>query len=258
MRMCTGLAMMVLLLGGCASDGRQAVPGEGLSWSPGWARIGQQLRNSARDPAVWGPLLGTALLQIGDADTQLSDRLREDTPLFGSTEAAQRASDDWWDVTGLLWLGSAMLTPGPGEAGDWLTLKGQLLTQEWLAAKTARGLTSGLKSLTDRERPNGINDRSFPSGHANTSSVQAQLACYNLRYSDYNGLCRLGQGAAVLTAWARVEAGMHYPSDVLVGWALGRFIGRSAEAWLGNGEGRPQIDARLLGRDWELSFRWQF
>ncbi len=257
------LVLLILLMSGCASDGRQPLLGEGLSWSPGWDRVAQEVRDSARDPAVWGPLLGAVLLQAGDADTRLSDRLREDRPLFGSTDNAQRASDDWRDLAGLLWLGSAVLAPGPEEAGDWLSLKGQLLAQEWLAAKAARGLTSGLKSLTGRERPNGLNDRSFPSGHATTASVQAHLACYNLSHSGYSGelpggLCRLGQGAAMLTAWARVEAGMHYPSDVLVGWAIGRFFARSAEAWLGDGRGHPQVDARLLGRDWELSLRWQF
>jgi len=160
--------------------------------------------------------------------------------------------------------------------------QGQLLLQQWLAAKTARGLTSGLKSMTDRERPNGLNLRSFPSGHATTASAQAQLACYNLSRSGggpasaqaqlacYNlsrsgggpmvsrGLCRAGQGAAVLTGWARVEAGMHYPSDVLVGWALGRFVTSAAEAWMGDGEAIPRVDLQAMGDDWLLSLRWQF
>jgi membrane-associated phospholipid phosphatase len=36
------------------------------------------------------------------------------------------------------------------------------------------------------------------------------------------------------TAWARVEAGAHYPSDVLFGMALGNFFARFAtEAFLG-------------------------
>ena len=31
-------------------------------------------------------------------------------------------------------------------------------------------------------------------------------------------------GIAAGTAWARIEAGEHYPSDVLVGYALGHFF----------------------------------
>jgi membrane-associated phospholipid phosphatase len=256
--------LVILLLGGCAANGRQPVLGAGGGWSPGWARVGQAAAGAARDPAVWGPLLGAALLQIGDADRTLSDRLREDTPLFGSTTAAEQASDDWRDATGWLWVGSALLAPGPGRAGDWLSLKSRLLLQQWLAAKTARGLTSGLKSLTGRERPNGLNDRSFPSGHATTASAQARLACYNLTQAGHPdaalaaGLCRTGQVAALATGWARVEAGMHYPSDVLAGWAIGRFLTRTAEAWFDDDPASPMVGLNLYRNEWEVSFRWQF
>lgn len=29
----------------------------------------------------------------------------------------------------------------------------------------------------------------------------------------------------MLTGWSRVEAGKHYSSDVMVGWAIGNFLG---------------------------------
>jgi len=252
----------VLLLTGCAASPQGPFLGRELTWTPDRHRIGQTLRQAAADPAVWGPLLAAALLQLDAADRRLSDRLREDTPLFGSTTTAQQASDDARDATGWLWLGSAVLTPGPGRAGEWLSLKGQVLAQEWIAAKAARGLTSGFKSLSARERPNGLNDRSFPSGHATTASVQAHLACLNLAYTTATPLtdaaCRLGQGMAVLSGWARVEAGMHYPSDVLVGWAIGRFFASSVRAWLGDGPADPAVDARVQNGEWELSLRWQF
>ena len=38
---------------------------------------------------------------------------------------------------------------------------------------------------------------------------------------------------AALTGWARVQAGAHFPSDVLVGLALGGALGRQAMAVLG-------------------------
>jgi membrane-associated phospholipid phosphatase len=45
----------------------------------------------------------------------------------------------------------------------------------------------------------------------------------------------IGAGAITAgTAWARVEAGAHYPSDVLVGVALGNFMAAFfTEAFLG-------------------------
>lgn len=69
-----------------------------------------------------------------------------------------------------------------------------------LAAGVALGATieiiEGLKSATNRTRPNVVNDRSLPSGHASTTA----------------------------TAWARIEAGKHHPPDVLRGAALGNFV----------------------------------
>ncbi len=69
-----------------------------------------------------------------------------------------------------------------------------------LAAGAALGatieITEGLKSATNRTRPNGENDRSLPSGHAST----------------------------IATARARIETGKHHPSDVLLGAVLGNFV----------------------------------
>jgi membrane-associated phospholipid phosphatase len=55
------------------------------------------------------------------------------------------------------------------------------------------------------------------------------MASENLRRSTLRRSVRLGLGAGIETlaagtAWARVEAGAHYPSDVLAGAALGRFV----------------------------------
>ncbi len=94
-----------------------------------------------------------------------------------------------------------------------------------------RGLTGGggLKSLVSRERPNGRDDRSFPSGHASGASVSTSLAIANLDYlpvSDFmNTGLRMGlYGVAGATALARVEAGEHHLADVLAGYALGHFV----------------------------------
>ena len=47
-----------------------------------------------RDPNVWAPVAAAVALQAGDLDEQISDQLRENTPLFGSSENALDASDD--------------------------------------------------------------------------------------------------------------------------------------------------------------------
>ncbi len=91
-------------------------------------------------------------------------------------------------------------------------------------------LTQTVKVLTGRERPSkwGANDdyHSFFSGH---SSLTASAAATTLYYA-YNVnnapphakvLGWTAAGLSLATGIMRIEAGKHYPSDVLVGWAIG-------------------------------------
>ena len=70
----------------------------------------------------------------------------------------------------------------------------------------------------------------------------------------------LGAGLAVGTAYARVEAKEHFPSDVLVGAALGHFIGVFAnEAFLGIDQPyqfSPNVDLSRDGVLIEISGRF--
>jgi membrane-associated phospholipid phosphatase len=86
-----------------------------------------------------------------------------------------------------------------------------------------------MKDAFKRARPRSGGERSFPSGHAMDVGFSAGLIRGNLRSTPLPeklstaadvGLYLL-QGAG---AWSRVEAGAHYPADVLVGLALGQFI----------------------------------
>ena len=109
-----------------------------------------------------------------------------------------------------------------------------------LAAElTTDELTEVLKTVTGRLRPNGIGHSSFPFGHASTAAVSGTLASDNidsLNISQGSRLALEGLAAALTvgTAYARVEARQHFPSDVLAGAALGHFIGGFADgAFLG-------------------------
>jgi membrane-associated phospholipid phosphatase len=90
-----------------------------------------------------------------------------------------------------------------------------------------------------RERPDGSDDDSFPSGHASTAAVFGTLTVRDLQSIDVSSAIRttleIGAGAMTAgTAWARVEAARHYASDVRVGIALGNLMGAFfTEAFLG-------------------------
>ncbi len=74
-----------------------------------------------------------------------------------------------------------------------------------------------LKRTTNETRPNGKDDRSFPSGHTAVAFAAAQ-------YMQMRGGWRYGVPAylaASLTGYSRVRAKEHYWRDVLAGAALG-------------------------------------
>jgi membrane-associated phospholipid phosphatase len=77
--------------------------------------------------------------------------------------------------------------------------------------------------------------RSFFSGHASSAFALATLM--STVYADVHGrshasdaLWAMSLSVAALTGLARVKAGMHYPSDVLAGAAVGAAIGRLVPA----------------------------
>jgi membrane-associated phospholipid phosphatase len=75
----------------------------------------------------------------------------------------------------------------------------------------------GLKYTVKETRPNGLDDRSFPSGH--TSSAFCGAAFLDIRYGPAYGIP--AYGAASLVGWSRIESNMHYPLDVVAGAVIG-------------------------------------
>jgi hypothetical protein len=204
--------------------------GEQATISPGWARIREAATDAARDPWVWAPLTAAALLQIDDLDRRTSDWAREHTPVFGSQKSAEDWSDDLRSASVALQVATLLATPSGDEPGEWLINKAKGAAVEVAAVAVSTATTATLKDATDRERPNGADRESFPSGHASAAAVHGELAKRNLESIDMAPAARCASDIGIDiviagTAWARVEAGWHYPSDTLAGVALGTFLG---------------------------------
>lgn len=200
-----------------------------------------------QNPNVWVPLMAAAVLQVDDLDEELSDALREDKPLFGSTRNAVESSDNFRDLTEVGYLGTAMMTPGSTSTGGWIGDKGVLLAGQSLIIQMGQVATSEIKTATGRERPNSRDTKSFVSGHTSAASSQSQMAVLNVENlqitEGYKQTLNLTfNGLAALTGWARVEAGEHYPSDVLAGWALGYLTSNIGGEFIG--QDRMQIQVR--------------
>lgn len=220
--------------------------------TPGWGeRFGRAMRNAALSPRTWVPLLGALALQAGDADRRLQAWAAEHTPIFGSRRQADSMSDDFKLAANSAWVASALAPWREQSEGSWLADKTQVLAVQVSAHMVTSTVVGELKDSTARMRPNGEGATSFPSDHASRVALHGTLAKSNLRqlgWSDRSvAAADLGLDAlSMATAWARVEANQHYPSDVLAGLALGHFIGTFAtEAFLGgNAAQAPQLNVQ--------------
>lgn len=228
-RVCVGLLIAVAWLQGCSSLPPVA--------GPSMADMKRAARAAAMDPNTWLPAMGATLVLAADRDRAWSDWARRERPVFGSTGAARRGSDVLLYTSLGSVLASSLWAGGDGTASR---RSSRLPVQSGALAATAMA-TQVIKVGVGRTRPDDSDDLSFPSGHASAAFGGATLTRRNLARLDLQPAMRsfLDAGAvslAAATAWARVEAGVHYPSDVLAGAALGNFVTAFVnDAWLRGG-----------------------
>jgi hypothetical protein len=260
----SAIVLCALLLSGCATLPDGTGWGEQATLTPGWDRVRESAVGAAKDPWTWVPLLGAAAFQIDDFDRRTADWARERTPVFGSQNSAEQWSDDLRSASSVAHYVTILATPGGDRPGEWLInkVKGTLVG---VAAVSATGqITNYMKEEFDRERPNGADGESFPSGHTSSSAVHTRLASRNLQSIEMSDATRttfdVGLHALTIgTSWARIEAGWHYPADTLFSMALGNFIASFInDAFMGLPESQPAV-ALQVGDEgavlhWSLRF----
>ena len=128
------------------------------------------------------------------------------------------ASEKGWDDAGTIARDALVLAAigVPVVKGDW---EGALQGGGSVAAASV--VTYGLKEAIPSVRPDGSDDKSFPSGH--TSTAFAAAASLHNRYGWEVGLP--AQLVAAFVGVSRVEARRHRVRDVLVGAAIGQASG---------------------------------
>ena len=162
-------------------------------------------------PAAIG---GTLALTLAPYDQAISSARRATNPSFGTIGEAAGGKVVMLSVVG------GTITASFFSQSTRLKSTAFALAQ---ATTVDLAIVYGLKYATQRERPDGSNNLSFPSGHAADAFVVATV------FSHYYGW-KWGvplYAAAGLIAVSRVEKGKHWPSDVAAGAAIGLLAGRS-------------------------------
>lgn len=264
------VAIACATLGGCATTSDQPASdrrawGTHATLSPSWGRVGRAAATAVRNPQTWAPAVGAALFSATDWDKDVSDWAQQHHPVFGSQRAALKASDNLRDGAKYGAIVTALLTPNGRDPAVAATGKLKGMGLQLGAYFATERVTTAFKRGVARRRPNGTNNRSFPSGHTSAAFAAGTLARQNVAASGYNptvsrvldvGFVSLGVG----TSWARVEAGVHYPSDALAGAALGHFIAAVVnDAFIGEHQGRaPRLSLQTrrgmvgVGLGWPL------
>lgn len=221
---------VALFVQGCSTmaDGRRW--GEDATLRPGWKKAGDSAFAAATSPMVVVPAAAALVLQVHDMDERLSRWAVGNTPLSGSNDRAERLSSDLRSVSLASFYLSVLATPGGDDPAGWLLSKAKGTAVQASAAALGNEITFVLKDAVGRKRPNGKDDEGFPSGHASNAAMFTVLASRNVQTMSIPVQAKTGVVTALHAvmfgvAWERVEAGVHYPSDVLAGMALAYFIG---------------------------------
>ena len=111
-------------------------------------------------------------------------------------------------------------------------------------------LTYTIKSLSQRQRPDGSNNYSFPSGHTSNSFLAAEL----INQIEGIPLSVPFYLLSINTALSRINDKKHFLSDVVFGAAIGISIGKGFKILR-----KEKTDQRLkdnLEKDFYIHFRW--
>jgi membrane-associated phospholipid phosphatase len=226
------LLVIVLIsvpLTGCGTLKNSRGWGQDAIYPVDLSRVPRAAYNALFDLQTLIPAAGAVVFGTTDLDKKVSNWASDHNPIFGSKDNADKASDYLLIPLFAESLLTTLVTPSGEDSKNWAYWKMKGIAVEGLALGATIGTTSLLKEATNRTRPDKSEDKSFPSGHSSNAFSSATLSNRNLEAISMPKEVRLPLqvGNIILstfTAWARVEAQEHYPSDVLAGAALGYFL----------------------------------
>ncbi|MBI5435173.1 MAG: phosphatase PAP2 family protein [Planctomycetes bacterium] len=235
------IALACMLVSGCA-DSRLSRHFHAGPWRDGLA---EQFERPQRFVPELAAASATVLLLATDEAGLASDEALDHEADSGDTSRADEVRDALrWTAVG--WSAVSLLRGDDARAAE--------VGVEIWALNTV--LTRGFKSLAGRERPNGSDDGSFPSGHASTAFSLATFLARSVDdafESPWGKLGYLAYVPASFVAAHRVSSEVHFPSDVVAGALLGFFVANAVyDAHYGDGDA-PSI---FGGSSGDIAWGW--
>jgi membrane-associated phospholipid phosphatase len=168
----------------------------------------------------------------------------------GRTGASAGGTGAMASVIGAVFVAGRLSPQGPFRAFSYDFAQALAVNAVW---------TSALKLSLRRERPDGSDPYSLPSGHTSSAFALATVARNHYGW-------KVGVPAYVLASGiglSRIESGKHHFSDVLAGATLGVVVGRTVTRLNGESAGRrrsfsvaPATDARGNGVGLSFAASW--
>ncbi len=158
-------------------------------------------------------LVGSVLAGTGSLlDDEVQDAFADEDDVFADFSGDNMGPAELGVVTLGLFIG--------GRFSD--DLRFRAMTYDLSVAATVNlGYTSALKAMVNRERPNGGDEDSFPSGHTSNAFALASVA--SAHYGKKVGIPAYAVASAV--GVNRLRSDHHWLSDVVSGAALGTIVG---------------------------------
>jgi len=207
--------------------------------------LGQDFTHLAsKDNVYVAAIGGAAALAVHPADQTLNAHLRSHYTLVNDIFAPAKYFGDTPE--------QIALSLGTYAVGRWLDApKVSHLGMDLIRAQIiTEALVEPLKFSTRRERPDGSNRQSFPSGHAAVTFAGATVIERHLGWKK----SLLGYAIASYVSASRLHDNRHYVSDVVFGAAVGTIAGRTvtqhgASAWTFAPVPVPGGYALMVGRN---------
>lgn len=224
--------MLCACVSSCSLFGKKGKWGKNAFWPLKSSRVVSAFKKNASSPHVWLPLVGAGVSYFGNFDEKISHWAVEKKYVYGNQENTSLWSHKFNTVLLYEMYLSMLLTPSMDEdksLWNYALSKGKGALVVTIASRATHYTRDEIAMFFKRERPNKLDNLSFPSGHSTEAGARNTLVRKNIEAMDIGRTFRTGINAinttmAAGTLWARLEGQRHYPSDILVGYALGSFV----------------------------------